>query len=72
MLCELTNKMINIVSYTFDGKVDPCMESDSYSLAGVIVNFIMFAIVFMFILWWMIPIRWAGAFDEKFTCDKKK
>ena len=72
MMCELANKLAEVISYTFEGTTKSDMTSDRYSVVGVMIHFIMFVIVFVCLSWWVIPLRWTGVFDYKFVCDKKE
>jgi len=64
--------MIKVVSYTLDGKTEHDMLSNSHNIAGVIAWAVMFAVVVLFLSWWIIPIRKLGIHDIKFYCDKNE
>ena len=72
MICELTNKMINAVEYTFNGKTDTSMLKDSYGIMDVIIWTMMFVIVFVFLSWWIVPLRKLGVLSIRFHCNKDK
>ena len=73
MICELHNKMCDVMEYTFDGKIDGYMHVKEVSLYAFIYMLVLCIVILMLFTWWLIPLRIIFSPPNKITfkCKRK-
>lgn len=73
MICELYNKMYDILGYTFNGETANDMHENEISLDKFMSVLIVFIFIFVLLSWWLIPLRiiTSPLNDIKFKCKRR-